>query len=61
MYQHLNRRDVRTRERAKIENLLAKIMKENLPNLVENKHTRPEAQSPKQDGPKADHIKIHHN
>ena len=46
-----------------IENLLAKIMKENFPNLVKEIDFQEvqEAQSPKEVGPKEEHTKAHHN
>ena len=46
-----------------IENLFEKVMKENFPNLVKEIDIQvQEAQkSPKQVGPKEDHIKTHHN
>ena len=36
-------------------------MKENFPNLVKEIDLKVQAQSPKQDGPKEDHTKIHQN
>ena len=49
-------------EKQVIENLFEKIMKENFVNLVKETNIQvQEAQSPKQVGPKEDHIKIHHN
>ena len=49
-------------EEQEIENLLEKIMKENLPNLVKEIGIKvQEAQDPKQIGPKEDHTKTHHN
>ena len=45
-----------------IGNLSEKIMKENFSNLVKEIDMQvQEAQSPKQDGPKEDHMKTHHN
>ena len=50
-------------EQQEIEKLFEKIMKEILPNLVKEIDIQvQEAQkSPKQVGPKEDHIKTHHN
>ena len=49
-------------KRQEIRNLFEKIMKENFLNLVKEIDMQvQEAQSPKQVGPKEDHIKIHHN
>ena len=49
-------------EEQETENLFEKIMKENFPNLVKEVDIQvQEAQSLKQDGPKEDHIKTHHN
>ena len=50
-------------EQQETENLFAKVMKENFPNLVKEIDIQvQEAQkSPKQVGPKEDHIKTHHN
>ena len=45
-----------------IQNLFEKIMKENFPKLVKKIDTQvQEAQHPKQNGPKEDHTKTHHN
>ena len=50
------------KEEEEIENLFERIMKENFLNLAKEIDTQlQEAQSPKQDGPKKDHIKIEHN
>ena len=49
-------------EEQEIENLFKKIMKENFPNLAKQIEIQiQEAQSPKQDGPKEEHAKTHHN
>ena len=45
-----------------IENLFAKVMMENCPNLMREKVTQiQETQSPKQEEPKETHCKTHHN
>ena len=52
----------RKEEEQEFENLFKKIMKENFPNLVKEIDIQvQEAKSPKQDGPKEDHTKTHHN
>ena len=52
----------REEKQKEIENLFEKIMKENFPNLGKELHIQvQEAQSPKQDGPREDHTKTHHN
>ena len=50
-------------EEQKIENLLEQIMKENFPNLAKEIDFQEfqEAQSPKEAGPKEEHIKAHHH
>ena len=50
-------------EEQKIENLFEQIMKEKFPNLVKEIDFQEvqEAQSPKEVGPKEEHIKAHHN
>ena len=49
-------------EEQEIENLFEKIMKENVSNLVKeiDIHVQ-KAQNPKQDVPKEEHTKTHHN
>ena len=43
-------------------NLFEKIIEENFPNMVKEIDIQvQEAQSPKQEGPREDHAKIHHN
>ena len=46
-----------------VENLFEQIMKENFPSLVKeiNLQKVPEAQSPKEIGPKEEHTKAHHD
>ena len=45
-----------------IENLFEKVMMENFPNLMREKVTEiQETQIPKQEEPKKDHCKTHHN
>ena len=44
-----------------IENLFEEIMAENFPSLVEEKDSPGSSESPKQDKPKEDHTRIHHN
>ena len=49
-------------EEQEIENLFEKIMRENFPNLVKEIDIQmQEAESPKQVGPKENHMKTHHN
>ena len=66
IFQHTNNQIVgvpeREKEEQENENLFEKIMKENFHNLAKELDIQSqEAQSPKQDGPKKDHIKIEHN
>ena len=44
-----------------IENLFEEIMAENFPSLVEEKDSPGSSESPKQDKPKEDHTRKHHN
>ena len=50
-------------EQQEIENLFEQIMKENFPNLVKeiDFQEAQEAQSPKEVGPKEEHMKAHHH
>ena len=49
-------------EEQEIKTLFEKLMKENFPNMVKEIDIQvQEAQSPKQEGPREDHAKIHHN
>ena len=50
-------------QQQEMENLFEQIMKENFPNLAKEIDFQevPEAQSPKEIGPKEEHTKAHHN
>ena len=49
-------------EEEEIESLFEKVMVENFPNLMKEKHTNPGSrEGPKQEEPKEAHCKTHHN
>ena len=50
-------------EEQKVENLFVQIVKKNFPNVAKEIDFQEvqEAQSPKEDGPKEEHTKAHHN